>query len=285
MVKILMSMILVLAMPVTASAQTMYGGGSGQQDGEFGIVDQTTGEFTVIGDPTTEMDDRGLTGLAFDVDGRLWGGVSVGSAGSGTTSLIEINPATGDRLDLVGTINDGGVNLRIVDLALQPSTGTLFGLEFDGSLYTIDKNTAEADLVGDPGGGRGGIAFAPDGTLYLVPINGGVLWRVDPATGVMLSMPIILTESACLDGLAVRPSDGVLFATECDGRDVLRIDPSNGDTEVITPNDPEDDVADLAFQIAPTSAAPTLSSIGMLVLASAMLAFGMYLARAQRRTT
>lgn len=273
-----------IALPVFAD--TMYGGGSGQQDGKFGIVDQATGDFTVLGDPTVDAGE-GLSGIAFGTDGRLWGSVPQGGGGNsgGPTNLIEIDPVTGQLINDVGPIKTpGGDDLRIVDLALQPSTNTLFGLDIDGKIYTLDKGTAVATLVGDPGvTNRGGIAFSPFGIFYLVEGGGSHLWRIDPATGATIGSAIDISDSPCLDGLAVRPSDGVLFATECDGRAIVRINPVTGDSVQIDPADREDDVADLAFRITRPTSTPAVTPLGIVFLGSLLLLAGLHLSRRRVR--
>ncbi len=262
-----MTVLAMTAVPVLAV--NMYGGGSGQQSGQFGIVDQTTGVLTVLGDPTA-VNGQGLSGIAFGTDGRLWGSVSL-TVG---TRLIEISPTTGTLLQDVGVIQvTTPGDIRIVDLAIQPSTNALFGITSSGVIYTINKQTAVATLVGDPGQGKGGIAFAPDGTFYLVENDGSTLWTIDPFTGATIDSVAIT--APCLDGLAVRPSDGTLFATECDGRQIVRIDPTTFDTQVIDPGDDADDVADLAFQLFPAQHAPALSFVGSGVLGAALLLVGL----------
>jgi len=280
---IAISVLTVTALP--APGDTMYGSGSGQQNGEFGIVDQMTALFTVLGDPTVgALDGYGLNGIAFDESGRLWGSAGASSQ-SGVTRLSEINPVTGQLINDVGPIQDAqATGLRIVDLALQPSTNVLFGIDRDSLIYTIDKLTAVATLVGNPnvGDNRGGIAFGPDGTFYLIPGGGGILYRLNPATAATIGMGLNLDEGDCIDGLAVRPNDGILFATECDGRDIFRIDPITGDADPIDPGDEENDVADLAFRLHATPA-PALSVAAMATLAGLLALAGLGITRRRSR--
>ncbi len=250
----------VFAAPV--AAQVMYGSTAG--DGLVGIVDQTNGDFTLLGDPTAT---GALSGLTFDTAGRLFGSVPADS--SCCSSLIEINPSNGSLIATIGDIQTGaGGHLRIVDLAAQPSTSTLFGIDKNGVLYTIDKTTAVATLVGNTGLSKGGIAFAPNGTLYLANTDSD-LAQLDPATGAPIGP--VLNTGECIDGLGVRPTDGQLFATECDGNSIFRIDPVSGNATFI--GSPNDDTADLAFQIGPRSSAPALSYPALAITAMLLLAF------------
>ncbi len=244
------------------AGQVMYG--STASNGRVGTVDQTNGDFTLLGDPTAT---GALSGLTFDTTGRLFGSVPADS--SCCSSLIEINPINGSLIATIGDIETAPASgVRIVDLAAQPSTGTLFGIDKNGVLYTIDKTTAVATLVGDTGLSKGGIAFAPNGTLYLANTD-SELAQLDPATGAPIGS--VLNTGECIDGLGVRPTDGQLFATECDGNSIFRIDPVSGNATFI--GSPEDDTADLAFQIVARSSAPAISNAGLALTAMLLLAF------------
>src|SRR5207342_2920734 len=89
------------------------------------------------------------------------------------SNLIRINPDTGATISS-SPITAGGVGISIADLAMQPGTNILFGLRSpgdqgggEGLLYTINKTTGVATLVGNTGDFFGSIAFAPNGTLYM----------------------------------------------------------------------------------------------------------------------
>ena len=71
-------------------------------------------------------------------------------------------------------IDENGIPVSIADLATQPGTDTIFGIQspndanFTGTanLYTI-STAGVATLVGNTGVFFASIAFAPDGTLYM----------------------------------------------------------------------------------------------------------------------
>src|SRR5204862_5034441 len=122
----------------------------------------------------------------------------------------------------IGTITDNGVPITIGDLSFQPGTGVLYGIRsgadfvgFAGFLYTININTAVATFIGDTGACfGGGIGFAPNGTLYQLAYNSCFdctsLNTISPVDAHRINtVPVDLQ----YDGLGVRPSDGVLFAT------------------------------------------------------------------------
>ncbi len=278
-----MALALALALPA-AGQEVMYGStGSGSPRGAFGTVSQTDGTFSLLGDPTSGAREN-LVGISFDSTGRLFGVVVVSDSGDAST-LIEINPNDGLLISTIGPIRDAsGGDVKIVDLATQPGTDTLFGIDNDddtdgAQLWTIDKTTAVATQIGSTGVNRGGIAFGPDGTLYLASTS-SELARLDPATGKPIGN--VGTIDGCMDGLAVRPSDGALFGTECDGRDIYRINVSSGALTKI--GSPDDDTADLAFKLGPQSApAPALSLLAMAMLAAGLAATGVARLAGQRR--
>ena len=95
-----------------------------------------------------------------------------------TSDLIQINPQTGALIssDLIETA--GGTPVSIADLATQPGTNTIYGIQspndanFTGTanLYTI-STTGAATLLGNTDVFFGSIAFAPNGTLYMTSAN------------------------------------------------------------------------------------------------------------------
>ncbi len=188
------------------------GRGSEESPGALLTVDQATGEGTLVGQTLVSGEEgrSGLTGIAFDDADRLFGS-TISGFGSVST-LVRIDALSGALLETVGEIRDAatGDGLAIGDLTFEPGTGVLFALgsqDFSGELYRVDTTTAEATFVGlAPFGG--GLAFAPDGTLYLA--GDGALLVLDPAdAGLLGGLPL----EEFYDGLGARPGDGLLFAT------------------------------------------------------------------------
>jgi WD40 repeat protein len=191
-------------------------------------------------------DPNGVAGLAFSPDGRLFGTTNQNGLPAGTTSrLIEIDPDTGAVLSDVGPLA-----AVVRDLAFHPQTGVLYGVtggfggNSTGTLVTIDTETGALTVVRDDGPDitGGGLAFAPDGTLYRgardfsVP-NGRRLEVLDPDTGAILSTvgtfdPGFVNADGSrgrdvfLDGLGVAP-DGTIFGTAF-LTGFYRVDPSTG---------------------------------------------------------
>ena len=219
---------ILLLVPHESPAQTtLYAGiGRGAPDkGAVITINQTTGLGTPLGTGATDP-SVGINGLAFDGSGGLFASTidaPLFDVPQGVGALITIDPVTGEQLAFIGDITLDGVPLAITDLAVQPNTDVLFGMSIDlttgeGSLYTIDKSTGVATLVGGTGVIAVTVAFGPDGTLYATSAifddNGfveGVLHTLDPATGAVLTTdgPFLVH----IGGLAVRPTDGVIFAS------------------------------------------------------------------------
>jgi len=180
--------VLALTLSTVRADVIMYGGNGGHNNGDsindgwLVTLNQTTGAVTPIGHPAGVSR---LTGLAFDLNGALFattlgpGGFPPPPGPTSTSDLLLLNLASGATIQDIGVIRDSmGTGISIADLALQPGTGTLFGIRSpsdqlggQGRLYTINKSTGVATLVGDTGNFFGTIAFAPNGTLYMSAAN------------------------------------------------------------------------------------------------------------------
>jgi len=115
--------------PVAAAAQTdLYGGvgrGSPLNPGALITINQDTGAGTLVGHPDSVP---GLTGLVFDISGTLYGTTISGTLGTGRFSeLVRIDPGTGAQIGPAVTIKANNLPISITDLALRPSSNTLYG--------------------------------------------------------------------------------------------------------------------------------------------------------------
>jgi len=207
----------------------LYGGnGNDGNAGALVTINQTTGAGTLVGTP---VPGRALSGLAFRSNTDLFASTVAGFNGSST--LIRINPDTGALVSTVGSITVSGVPISIGDLTFQPGTGVLYGLrsnedpaKLGGRLYTINTTTGVATLGGATNSTvGGGIAFAPNGTLYFTTTVGGVpvLETLNPNTGAVLTQ---VADSLFFDSLGVRP-DGTLWASD-GGDTIYNINPTTG---------------------------------------------------------
>lgn len=248
----------VLVDPTGSPDPSLYGGvgnGAGAAAGRLLAINQTSGAGTIVGDPVTP---GGLTGLVYDPSTGFFLGSTIQGGGS-TSTLVRIHPDTGALVATIGAITDGlgGPAISIGDLAIQPGTNTLFGIRSNsdlaglgGRLYTINKTTGVATLVGHTGSGAGGgISFAPDGSLYQTAYNNGFdflsLNRLNPVNAARIStVPL----STYFDGLAIRPSDGAFFGAQGGtGETIYRINPTTGAITAVG-NTGAGSTSDLAFR-------------------------------------
>ena len=268
MAKCLLVMLVLLVAPATSLAQTtLFGGvgrGGGENQGEILTIDQTTGAATLVGEGATDP-QSGVTGLAFDSAGRLFASTINAPLFGGPPpvgTLIQIDPLTGEQVAVIGTIRlASGASVVINDLAIQPGTDVLFGTALNdtgtNNLYTINTTTAVATFIGDTGVIGATLAFGPDGTLYQTSaefdppgtFQRAFLNTLDPATAAVLTT----SESfgVHIGALAVRPTDGVIFASSGMPGEIYTLSP--GGVLTLVGNTGVGGPGDLAFTPVPTN--------------------------------
>ena len=271
----------------------MYGGLGGHQsgdstnDGSLATIDQTTGAVSIVGHP---FEVARISGLDFDINGILYG-VTQGSfpfppvTPPSASALIQINPITGELVSDIGTVKYNGTPINIADLAAQPGTGVLYGAEGpndglggQGQLFTIDKTTGAATLLGNTNSFFDSIAFAPNGTLYLIAADlnfadGSLenfrLQTLNPGTASVLTT---VSLSEFYGAFGIRPTDGVLFAGNGDGAKLFTLNPTTG-AETFVGSTGTTFVGDVAFLT------PEPASMGLVALGG----LGLLLVRIRRR--
>jgi hypothetical protein len=220
-VRMLVALLLSLVTLSTAYAQMELFGVSGNgstSPGNLVSVDQSTGETALV----SAVTDSGLSGLAYLSTDVLYASTIDGQ--TTTSVLLRLDRDTTGVFTIrntIGPITASDTLISISDLAVQPTTDILYGLRSNadaqrsaGELYTIDVSTGVATLVGateDTVGG--GIGFSADGTLWRTTKSGGnSLVQISPvdASTIDVTMTNLTT---FYDGLAVRPSDGLIFCT------------------------------------------------------------------------
>jgi PEP-CTERM motif len=282
-----LSLMLVLISSPSNAAPIIYGmfgglgghaNGDSSQDGSLALIDPNTGAVTVIGHPTGVSR---LSGLAF-VNGVLYGATQGNFPYPPVTppsasALVNIDPTTGALISKVA-ITANGTAINIADLATQPGTGVLYGvqgpndnLNGQGLLYTINPLTGVATLVGDTHSFFDSIAFAHTGTLYLNAADldfatGNVvnprLETLNPATAAILST---VTTTEFYGAFGIGPN-GVLYAGNGDQHKLFRLNPVTG-AETLIGDTGRTFVGDIDFFV------PEPASLGLISLGGAVLGF------------
>lgn len=194
---------------------------------------------------------------------RAAGAILYGATGtgSGTGTLVTIDPATG-AYTVVGPLNDAsGNNYRITGLAVHPTTGVLYGSSNNQSptnprsLVMIDPLTALVTLVGSygtPSQTMADLTFSSLGVLYgWLEASDDDLYTINPVTGAAA----LVGESGLStygSGLAADSSGTLYFAGDGTGGTLWTINPATGaptpgPTLGNGPGNSGDPVAALAF--------------------------------------
>ena len=272
-------------LPIAAfSAPILFGGDGGHNngdsinDGYLVIVDPITGAVSPVGHPANVSR---LTGLAFDLNGALFattqgaGGFPPPPGPVSSSSLLRLNPDTGAIISTIGPVHlSSGTAISIADLAVQPGTGVLYGIRSPadqlggmGNLYTIDKATGLATLVGATGDFFGSIAFAPNGTLYMssadLDANDNLtnigLKRLNPTNAATLSF----TATADFFGaLGIRQTDGVIYGGTGDAAKLYTVNPTTG-AETLIGSTGRSFVGDIDFRPLPEPGTLGLFAVGL----------------------
>jgi hypothetical protein len=243
-------------LPALAQTPTLLGvnggGESSSSPGAVVSVNPATGAVTVL---STPLPGLGLTGVAMNSAGRVFAVTGTADTATGGPRLLELNPATGAVIANVGRLQTaGGDDCYIGDLSFQPGTDVLFAIlgnqgpaprcgiptsRVGGYLLTINTTNARVTVVGRDSAldnSNGGLAFAPNGTLYFTPCwdNAGVMLTLYPDTAAIKSS-VTLTPNSCYMGLAVR-SDGVIFGSyddESGSNSIYTINPASGSRTLV----------------------------------------------------
>lgn len=178
---------------------------------------------------------------------------------TGTPSnLYLLDPSSGAVLQ-----TGGPIGFAVTGLALDPSTGTLYGVTANESdnaprhLITINKTTGAGTDVGDLGRQVGDITFTPDGALFgwTRQSGNGALVTIDKASGASTVVgPSGVPCCTFGSGLASNAGGTLFLAGFGDDGDLDTVDRTTGAaTPVTTLNGSSGDaIAALAFDAAGT---------------------------------
>jgi hypothetical protein len=265
---------------ISIAAPILYGGvgrGSTINAGDLITIDQTTGSGSLVGAGTGLP---GLNGLAYAPGSVLYGSTinnPVFGNEPPTSQLVKLDPVTGAVIGSPLDITLDGNPIFVNDLTLHPITGILYANMLDPLageflLLTLDATSGMATEIGGSGVLNASLAFGLDGTLYSTGATfdatgafaAGQLHTINPATGEVLST--VGSFGTHVGGLAVRPTDGVIFASGNQGGGIYTLSLSGqqqliGFTGAGAPGD-------IAFAPIPEPA-----SAGFLVLGTGILAW------------
>lgn len=190
--------------------------------------------------PDTEAEDSGapIVDTAVEDTGTAdtGGGDIPDDTGVPATESIYINtaddlysfePTTGVATR-IGTFREGGGTISggMTDIAISLD-GIMYGVSFD-ALYKIDPTNAECTYVASVADSLTGLAFVSDGRLVGA---GSAVSVVDTRTGRLTT--IVPAGEYQTSGDIIGLPDGNLYWTVTGGDDLVRVDPTTGDTRRI----------------------------------------------------
>jgi hypothetical protein len=216
---------------VPAASALILGGLYGTDGSNLYIIDKTTGSATLIG-PHGSI-EVAIGALAFDETGVLYG-ISLAD----NARLYTIDPTTGAATSAgalgIGFVYEGGLDFD--------ASGQLFGvnrgISGDGKLFTVDKGTGTATVVGpttEVHRDINGLAF--DGqTFYAIDNYSNTFGSIEPTTGVYTSIGNTGATIGPAGALAIDPADGKIYASFNSGGGFYTIDKATGDATLIDHN-------------------------------------------------
>ena len=157
--------------------------------GTFGVqgilytLDPATGAVLTRVGPLNDAagNNYGITGLKYHPVTGIFYGATGHESPTSPNFLVIVDPATA----LVTPIGPLGVGVRLTDIAIDPTTGIMYGLsEFNQNFYTIDTSTGQAVQTGSTGiavVNQGGLAADSRGALF--GVTNFSFYRFNKTTG------------------------------------------------------------------------------------------------------
>jgi hypothetical protein len=164
--------------------------GRSGREGSLWVIDPDSAEARRLHDM-----DLGLTGLAFDDDGTLWGVQSTFQCNTDSDShLVTVDPVTG-AVQTSGPLVDGAgtQHCAVADITFVGERLIGWSILTDGPVE-IDTASGEVTAIGNDivDSNGSGLAAVPGGTVWFAP--GGrtdALYEVDPITGNAVAGPAL----------------------------------------------------------------------------------------------
>lgn len=174
-------------------------------NGDFGLVDLSTGVFTLRGNSGGQ-----LAGLGEGPDGTLYGAFTDGG------TLLTVDPTNG----AVNAVGPSGITY----IGFGSTLSQLFGYGRDNNLYAIDRNSGGATLLGPTHVGISGYFGFSAGSSTLYELHNGDVYTLDTTSG---AATLIGSSATGLFGAAASVG-GILYAGSEVPLQVYSLDPSNG---------------------------------------------------------
>lgn len=158
-----------------------------------------------------------------------------------TAILHTIDTQTGETTLIGPTGLADGPSVIVVGMSWDPTTDNLYAIEVDhpnnlSSLYLIDRNTADATLIGTiPSRRIFDIAIDPSGLMYGLDIINDVLVAIDKATAETQAIGSTGLDLWFSQGLDFDAETGILYLTGMDGSfaSAYTVDPFTGQASLI----------------------------------------------------
>ena len=181
-------------------------------------------------DPNLPQANVQLVGKGYIIHPPTIGVIYAVSGYAANGSLFTLDANSGSAI----LIGESGFR-HILGVSINPSTGELTGAVEAGSntlLIRIDAQSGEAygSMTIPIMIGRQGLAYDPNGDLYIVRYYNGQLYRIDPVTGIAALVGSVGFN--LVSGLAINPVDSQLWGVRLTG-DLYRIDKQSATSTLI----------------------------------------------------
>lgn len=247
-------------------------------------INRDNGAAFVIGTPLPGV---GLTGVATLTNGQL----VASTLELGGSRLLGVDAESGSAV-VIGPLLDGAQPIFVVDLAVNPVDGLLYGIAFNSnapvnnnnSLYLINPVSGASTLIGvttTVAGGQMAISFTSDGVLHGSVANAPQLYTINTTNGATATA-VSLDSAVGSSGLGTLEDDSLILAECCGvsvGENIFVASAATGADTLL--GDSQQRVMDITLGPlpVPVTEVPTLGDLGTVVLALLLLSAGLFALR------